>query len=298
MRQHLLQHLLRSCQSKCHLCPHSASPTADAPAALGPVALTEVLPSGASASASASAKVVPVYAAASPAHSASLGAVAPAALPLGSLASPSPSGLGVPSAVPVSPSLSVGEERTFGVPWTPEQFVQKASHARHPRDLLQCIPVELKESIDYQVNSSPVDLAKSRTESMRHWVLRAKELRDLGEDLPMNDRCRRILGSKSMSLFSASGYGDQQICKDIADGFELLGTMPRSSVMPAKTVVASVGIDELRQVAHLNQKATWAAVADSGRKNESKAVLEEIYKLTQEECAKGWMYRSLNTWRR
>ena len=43
------------------------------------------------------------------------------------------------------------------------------------------------------------------------------------------------------------------------------------------------------QVAHLNQKAPWAAVADSGRKSESKAVLEEIYKLTQEECAKGWM---------
>ena len=105
---------------------------------------------------------------------------------------------------------------------------------------------------------------------MRRWVLRAKELRNLGEDLPMNDRCRRILGSKSMLLFSemlgASGYSDQQICKDIADGFELLGTMPRSGVMPAKTVVASVSIDELRQVAHLNQRATWAAVADSGRK--------------------------------
>ena len=178
--------------------------------------------------------------------------------------------MGVPSAVPVSPSLSAGEERTFGVPWTPEQFVQKASHARHPRDLLQCIPAELKESIDYHLNSSPADVAKSRTESMRRWVLRAKELRDLGEDLPMNDRCRRILGSKSMLLSSEmlgpSGYGDQQICKDIADGFELLGTMPRSGVMPAKIVVASVGIDELRQVAHLNQKATWAAVADSGRK--------------------------------
>ena len=128
---------------------------------------------------------------------------------------------------------------------------------------------------------------------MRRWVLRAKELRDLGEDLPMNDRCRRILGSKSMLLFSemlsASGYGDQQICKDIAGGFELLGTMPRSGVMPEKTVVASVSIDELRQVAHLNQRATWAAVADSGRKSESKVVLEEIYRLTQEECAKGWM---------
>ena len=109
----------------------------------------------------------------------------------------------------------------------------------------------------------------------------------------MNDRCCRILGSKSMKLFremlGASGYGDRQICKDMADGFELLGSMPRSGAMPAKTVVASVGIDELRQVAHLNQKATWAAVADSGRKSESKAVLEEIYKLTQEECAKGWM---------
>ena len=37
---------------------------------------------------------------------------------------------------------------------------------------------------------------------MRRWVLRAKELRDLGENLPMNDRCRRIWGSKSMFRFS------------------------------------------------------------------------------------------------
>ena len=161
---------------------HSASSTADAPTKVlsactsasdvGPAAPTKVLPASASASASASAKVVPVHASATPAHSASPTADAPAGSPMGPLTSPSPSGLGVPSAAPVSPRLSAGEERTFGVPWTPEQFVQKASNARHPRDLLQCIPIELKESIDYQVSSSPAEVAKSRTESMRRWVLR------------------------------------------------------------------------------------------------------------------------------
>ena len=40
--------------------------------------------------------------------------------------------------------------------------MQKASHARHPRDLLRCIPAELKESIDFQVNFSPAEVAKSK----------------------------------------------------------------------------------------------------------------------------------------
>ena len=99
---------------------HSASPAADA-SAVGPTAPTQLL----------SAKLVPVCTAASPAHSASPGADAPAALPLGPLASPSASGLGVPSAVPSSPGLGAGEERTFGVPWTPEQFVQTHPHTVH-----------------------------------------------------------------------------------------------------------------------------------------------------------------------
>ena len=86
---------------------HTASPAAYA-SGFGPAAPTQVL----------SAKVVPVCTATSPALSASPGADAPAALPLGPLASPSASGLGVPSAVPSSPGSSAGEKRTFGVPWT------------------------------------------------------------------------------------------------------------------------------------------------------------------------------------
>ena len=128
--------------------------------------------------------------------------------------------------------------------------MQKASHARHPRDLLRCIPAELKESIDFQENSSPAEVAKARTESMRRWVLRAKELRDLGEDLPMNDRCRRILGSKSVKLFSY-----------------MLGASVTALNKFAKTLqTVSSSWDPCHvQVAHLEQKAAWAAVADCGR---------------------------------
>ena len=192
-----------------------------------------------------------------------------------------------------SDKKEIGEERSYGIPWTPKQFVEKACHAKHPRELLQCVPQALKESIDHQVQSSQADLARERTESMRKWVLRAKELREAGEDLPMNTRCREILGSKSLKLFEEmlleSGYGDCHLARDIASGFELLGTMPSSGVMPKKTVVATVGIEQLREVAHLNQKATWASVAASGSSPDPDGVLNEIYKLTQEECAKGWM---------
>eukprot|EP00439_Symbiodinium_sp_Y106_P011592 s1817_g1.t1 len=85
----------KSCQSKCHLCPHTVHLLL-APAALGPVALTEVLPSSASASASASAQVVPVYAAASPAHSACLGGCCPSRLAFGFFSWSFPFGFGCP----------------------------------------------------------------------------------------------------------------------------------------------------------------------------------------------------------
>ena len=51
--------------------------------------------------------------------------------------------------------------------------------------------------------------------------------------------------------------GDQQICKDIADGSELLGTESESNL----------------------------GSGGAGSKNESKVVLEEICRLTREECA-------------
>ena len=199
----------------------------------------------------------------------------------------------VPQDTTPTPATTDKEERSFGIPWTPEQFVRRACHAKHPRELLSCIPEALKDSIDRQVQSTQADVAKARTESMRRWMMRAKELRDSGEDLPMNQRCRKILGSKSMKLFKEmlleSGYGDARIAEDISSGFELLGAMPYSGVMPKKAVVATVGIDELREVASMNQRATWTAVAESGERADSKGVLEEIYKLTQEECSKGWM---------
>ena len=55
--------------------------------------------------------------------------------------------------------------------------------------------------------------------------------------------CKEILKSKSMTLFSemlaSVGYKDSALASEICRGFDLLGPIPSSGVLPSKTTVAT-----------------------------------------------------------
>ena len=183
-------------------------------------------------------------------------------------------------------------EMVLGIPWCPADFVKRACGVSHPRSVFSGVPQALRECIEHCTSNDPVSVGRDRTAMLRKWVLRAKELKD---EWQMPDHCRKILAGKSMPLFeemlAESGYQDKGLPGDIAKGFDLLGAIPSSGVLPKKSTFATLSTTDVRSVAAANQKAALDAVSYQS----DPTVAEEGYKLTLEEVERGWMRGPLPT---
>ncbi|CAE7403450.1 pol [Symbiodinium sp. CCMP2592] len=173
-------------------------------------------------------------------------------------------------------------ELLFGIPWTPSEFVEQACKAKHPRSLDQGVPA----CIDRLCEHSSVSVARERTAELRKWMLRKK---DLDESFDGPAHCKQILAGKPMKLFGemveAAGHADVNLVRDIHNGFDLLGEIPSSSVLPKKTTVASLSIEDVRIATPANQRAIWEAT----RTCRDPEITSEVYRLTLEERDKGWL---------
>ena len=68
------------------------------------------------------------------------------------------------------------EFRIFGVPWEPEEFLQKSLKAVHPMDRSSALPVELRFAVLQMSKHSPGDIARHRLDFFKFWNGRAKQL--------------------------------------------------------------------------------------------------------------------------
>ncbi|CAE7799792.1 unnamed protein product [Symbiodinium sp. CCMP2592] len=131
------------------------------------------------------------------------------------------------------------------------------------------VPAGMSACIDRLCEHSSVSVARERTAELRKWMLRKK---DLDESFDGPAHCKQILAGKPMKLFGemveAAGHADVNLVRDIHNGFDLLGEIPSSSVLPKKTTVASLSIE------------------DACRDPE---ITSEVYRLTLEERDKGWL---------
>ncbi|CAE7226760.1 unnamed protein product [Symbiodinium sp. CCMP2592] len=190
------------------------------------------------------------------------------------------------SAASATPNVKSGLELLFGIPWSPSEFVEQACNAKHPRSLDQGVPIGMSACIDHLCEHSSVSVARERTAELRKWMLRKKEL-DESFDGP--EHCKKILAGKPLKLFGemvkAAGHADANLVRDIQNGFDLLGEIPSSSVLPKKTTVASLSIEDVRIATPANQRAIWEAT----RTCRDPEIASEVYRLTLEERDKGWL---------
>ncbi|CAE7790276.1 unnamed protein product [Symbiodinium sp. CCMP2592] len=190
------------------------------------------------------------------------------------------------SAASATPNVKSGLELLFGIPWSPSEFVEQACNAKHPRSLDQGVPTGMSACIDHLCEHSSVSVARERTAELRKWMLRKKEL-DESFDGP--EHCKKILAGKPLKLFGemvkAAGHADANLVRDIQNGFDLLGEIPSSSVLPKKTTVASLSIEDVRIATPANQRAIWEAT----RTCRDPEIASEVYRLTLEERDKGWL---------
>ncbi|CAE7823076.1 unnamed protein product [Symbiodinium sp. CCMP2592] len=161
-----------------------------------------------------------------------------------------------------------------------------ACKAKHPRSLDQGVPAGMSACIDRLCEHSSVSVARDRTAELRKWVLRKKEL---DESFVGPEHCKKVLAGKPMKLFGemveAAGHADVNLVRDIQHGFDLLGEIPSSSVLPKKTTVASLSIEDVRIATPANQRAIW----ETTRTCRDPEITSEVYRLTLEERDKGWL---------
>ena len=198
----------------------------------------------------------------------------------------------------IKPPYQVGEkaeldkwEVIYGVSWTPDAFIKRAAGRSHPGHFLDGVHPVLKEMFANGLHHTTQSRAQDRSEQMRKWVTRAKELTDGCEDGKLNspEHARKIIAKKNLRLLQEmvkeSGSPDVNIASDIAKGFNLMGEIPSGSIYPAKYMHATLLPDQVREMAGLGRSAIW----ESTKKVSDHDISSEVYKITMEERDKGWL---------
>ena len=67
-------------------------------------------------------------------------------------------------------------EVAFGLPWSYNNFISKATELGHPANFCKQVPEDIQCAIDFQVNNNFETVAQHRLDWCRRWLKRAAEL--------------------------------------------------------------------------------------------------------------------------
>ena len=86
-------------------------------------------------------------------------------------------------------------------------------------------------------------------------------------------------------MLQASEYPDRDLARQVCKGFDLLGLIPDSVVMPKKLTTAALSEEDIRCVADLNRESIWASTKNCRDLD----VAKEVYRSTMQELDRGWL---------
>ena len=185
---------------------------------------------------------------------------------------------------------------TIGVHFNPEEFVQKALEVGHPTRLHSFFPDEMEEVVKHCLNQTPARLSQDRTEEIKRWIHLKQSLasEETSNKELMSDRRKDILGSKNLALFNRllkdAGHGDVDLVKQLAEGFDLTGSLPESNVFSRKVRPAAMSCEDLRRIADMSRESMLQMVKSSGDAD----LDSQLYAATMKEVSKGFLIGPIN----
>ena len=180
----------------------------------------------------------------------------------------------------------------IGVPSDPDDFVQRALRAGHPRGLDVHVDAAMASVVKANLVDPPFCLAKKRVEFMKKWTARAQDLKLEEEKFreKMPEHVRNVLGNKRLVLFKEIlddlNYPDTKLIDDIASGFKLSGYMTKSNVFRARSKRPAFSLETLRKLSRSFNSRNVEAL----RKRQDAELEEQTWQETEEELRKGWIF--------
>ena len=179
----------------------------------------------------------------------------------------------------------------FGVPWEPEEFMEKSFTVSHPMDRTSALPTELRFAVQQMATKSPSEIANLRLDFFKHWNKRAKELIPMEQEIrsKMDAVVENAVKSKRIALFGEMldfyGYPDTGVLDELKLGASLTGEVPTTGMLPTKFTPALLTDQSLHAQSKLRRKHIERDCAGSG----DAEIDKEVWEQTLQECEKGWL---------
>ena len=201
----------------------------------------------------------------------------------------------LPETQPIVASLPA---YTFGVYREPCTFLREAKLLRHPFDTCRALPDGLLRVLHFILVQGPVGVMRHRLNVFKLWQRWAAELepeeRQFCETL--HPDVKAVLGNKRILLMrkiaSSLGWPDVTLWDDLAEGFKLTGSQPRTGVFDPDCKPAVSSESEFWMAASAQRNATWSRV----EKAQFQDYAGPLWEITLEEAdpaGKRWLHGPL-----
>eukprot|EP00435_Cladocopium_sp_Y103_P067316 s126_g29.t2 len=184
------------------------------------------------------------------------------------------------------------QRSTFGVYFSPLEFLRRATQLEHPLDTPQLVDRSNLRAILFIRDNSPAHVAKFRVEQLKRFSKRALELSadEAALKRSLDPDVEKILHSKRLLLFKEmadeAGVGDDNLFAELKSGFTLTGAMPESGQFPAKLKPAMISVQQLRE------SSVWAKRmihASCKRIANDEEIACAVYEETLQQLNDGWV---------
>ena len=145
-----------------------------------------------------------------------------------------------------------GQDVCYGVFFSPDEFISRSLSLKHPFDVASPIEDSNLRAISLLAVEGPAAVASRRAAALRHYTVRAAELR-------IQEKIEAVMKSKRLLLFKEmlqdASIEDPSLFDEMCNGFKLVGNLESSGQFLQKWKPATVGVDQLKMTAKWAQRA-------------------------------------------
>jgi len=182
-------------------------------------------------------------------------------------------------------------EQAWGVPFSPEEFMEEAVSRGHPKLFARLVPEILQVAIQNNFQTATCqNLPAERARWFAKWTARAKQLSqvdaELKSTLPHHAAC--ILEPKRLTLFKEIlvdvGYPDLGVYEELVNGTELVGEVKPFGIFEKAFRPAEITTEQLKASGRAARLLNFYKCSSSG----DAEVDDVVYNKTLEEVELGW----------